>query len=450
VRLVLCGLTTACALWLASDSFRAQAGAARQGEPGPATLTELTCRIPNAHPPAFLATAARTPDGVQQYTGTIGRRTVTMLLEANAGGDLSGSYSYDRIDQPIQLRGRLAERRLTLTEFGDLREPSKSTGSFEMATAPPSGALRGTWRSPDRTRSLRARFGRMPAAAERRVLFTWERRSQFDGDGSWLGDVDYSPARGELVYLEAPNVVAALDLSSMRRRTLLALGPETRSIPARLGGFLLPGPTRVRHVVVSHAGNSVAFSAGPDDFPDIYVMGMTDTRPTRLTDSMGDFHNGGQTYFYRYWKPKFSPDDRMVLFQNGNGPGPSNRIALVGAAGGPIQTLGEGFAEHAYWSADGTRVCATDGRTSKKIVYAVPSGTATVGALGSADSDRERSCRSIADTASIETCEVPDRHAIFGAAFAQRWVRPDVVINFYDLTLRGRPGYRIEVVQLLN
>ena len=76
-----------------------------------------------------------------------------------------------------------------------------------------------------------------------------------------------------------------------------------------------------------------------------------------------------------------------------------------------------------------------------------------MGADSSWDNDRERLCRSIADASSIETCDVPEGNEAFGAGsrgvvLSQRWVTPDVVINTYELNQRGRPGYRIQVVQL--
>lgn len=328
MRFVLGLVTAAAAVWLSSGAFRAA-----QAD------TALTCRIPNARPPAFLS---------------------------------------------------------------------------------PSPGTRGTPRDGD----------------EPRVLLSWERRSQSNGDWSWLADVDYAPARNELVYLDAPNIIVARDLSSNRRRTLLTLDASQT----------------VRHLVVSHAGDRLAFSAGRDYFPDIYVMGMTGASPTRLTDSIGDFEKGGRSYYYTYSLPKFSPDDRMLLFQILHGPDPNNRIALVGVSGGPVRTLGEGYTEAAYWSADGTRVCTnSDARTAKKIVYDVASGRATVGAVGSSDRHPDASCRVIADTASIDTCEVPRRYSVWrGDAVSQRWVRPDIVINFHELESPGRPGYRIEVLRFLN
>ena len=77
-----------------------------------------------------------------------------------------------------------------------------------------------------------------------------------------------------------------------------------------------------------------------------------------------------------------------------------------------------------------------------------------LGATRSSLNDRESSCRSIADAASIETCDVPYGNDVFQGSgerlLSQRWVTPDVVINSYELSEPGRPGYRIQVVQLLN
>lgn len=379
-------------------------------------------------------------------------RTTTPLV--------SGYYFYDTIEQPIQLRGRLTDRGFTLTEFGDLRKPSNSTGIFELSPTSSTDGLRGMWRSPDRKRSLRVGLKRIPPTVEHQILLTWERRSQSGVFEPWQADVDYSPTRNQLIYLEQPSVVAAFDLSEMRRKAVAGFEPETRSYPLRQGGLVPVGPPSVHHVVVSHTGDRIAFSAGPENFPDIYVMDVGDSRPTRLTDSMGDFEKE-RTHFYDYSRPKFSPDDRMLLFQILHGPDPNNRVAVIDASGGPMHVLGEGYAERAYWSADGTRVCTySDARTARKIVYDVLSGKATAGGIDSIDvHDRERSCRSIADAASLETCDVPEASEVFdhgrlfrgsGERLSQRWVTPDVVINFYELSDAGRPGYRIQVVQRFN
>src|SRR5690349_7028243 len=88
---------------------------------------DLTCRMPNPRPPAFLSTSAA-PGDDRQYSGTIGTRAVTMTLHTT-GNVLSGHYVYNAISQPIQLRGRRADARLTLTEFGDLRDPAIVTGN---------------------------------------------------------------------------------------------------------------------------------------------------------------------------------------------------------------------------------------------------------------------------------------------------------------------------------
>jgi hypothetical protein len=89
-----------------------------------------------------------------------------------------------------------------------------------------------------------------------------------------------------------------------------------------------------------------------------------------------------------------------------------------------------------YWSAEGTRICTySDARTARKIVYEIPSGNAAVGANGSYY-DKEKSCRIIADAASIETCDAPANNHEFesdhlyrgsGDRLSQRWVAPDVV-----------------------
>ena len=411
----------------------------------------LTCRIPNAQPPAFLSGRPSSLAGIRQYSGAIGSRAVSAILRTTSAV-VSGYYFYDTIEQPIQLRGRLTDGGITLTEFGDLREPSISTGVFELSPSSSPDALRGTWRSPDGKRTLRVGLKRTPPKVEHEILLTWERPF-----GSWQADVDYSPMRNELIYLEEPTVVAAFDLSGMRRRTLAKFEPDTRSYPLRQGGLVSAGPASVHHVVVSHTGDRVAFSAGSQNFADIYVLQVRDSTQTRLTNSMGDFLKE-RTYFYDYSHPKFSPDDRTLLFQILHGPQPNNRIAVIDASGGPMQVLGEGFAEGAYWSADGTRVC-TYSHTAGKTVYEVPSGNATVGGIDSSTHDRERRCRSIADAASLETCDVPEANEVLdvdrrfrgsGRRVSERWVTPDVVINVYELSGAAGLGYRIQVVQLLH
>jgi len=376
------------------------------------------------------------------------------MLQATAR-DLSGYYIYDAIEQPIQLRGRLTDRGLTLTEFGDLREPATSTGSFEMAGSFPGDALRGTWRSPGGTRTLRARLDTNEPFLRHRVLLTWERRPTSGGFQPWQQEVDYSPTRNELIYLEQPNVVAALDLFSMRRRILARLGPP--SPPLRPGELPLVDPWMVQHLVVSHAGDRVVFSAGPLTFPDIYVMDLGDPRPVRLTDSMGDFQRQ-PPYFYYYWAPQFSPDDRLVLFTIVHGPAPNSQFASVPASGGPVQRLGQPFAEPPFWFVDGTSTCTySDGRSPRKIVYDARSRTATVEEASPSSPDRDTRCRLIRDVASVDTCIEPAGNGPFaedsrfrgsGEHLSQRWVTPEVVINRYELSTG--PGYRIQVVQLLD
>jgi hypothetical protein len=291
-----------------------------------------------------------------------------------------------------------------------------------------------------------------------RVLLTWERRSASGGFQPWQDEVDYSPVRNELIYLEQPNVVAALDLFSMRRRILARLGPEAPDPRLRPGQPPLVDPWMVQHIVVSHAGDRLAFSAGPFTFPDIYVMGLGDPRPLRLTDSTGDFEKQ-PPYFYYYWAPQFSPDDRLVLFTINHGPAPNGQFAAVPASGGPVQRLGQPFAEPPYWFVDGTSGCTySDGRSSGKIVYDPRSGTARVDEGASSSPDRKQRCRLIGDVASIDTCSEPAGNDPFeedrrfrgsGEHLSQRWVTPDVVINRYELSA-GQPGYRFQVVQLLD
>ena len=133
----------------------------------------------------------------------------------------------------------------------------------------------------------------------------------------------------------------------MRRRHLFEAATETVTYSMPHGSLMTVGPPRVYDVVVSHAGDRVAFTAGPDPFRDIYVMGIDDARQTRLTDSLGDFMKEGKSFFH-YGQPKFSPDDRMLLFQILHGPVPDNNdVAVISAAGGPVQALGEGCAERA-------------------------------------------------------------------------------------------------------
>jgi hypothetical protein len=451
-------MTAAGVVWLANDTSRAaMPGRAGQSARAGATSSDLTCRLPNAPPSAFLSAAAGTRGAIRRYSGTIGNRPVTVMLQATAR-DLSGYYIYDAIEQPIQLRGRLTDRGFTLTEFGDLREPSTSTGSFDMAGSFPADALQGTWRSPGGTRTLRVRLDTNEPFLRHRILLTWERRAASEGFQPWQEEVDYSPARNELIYLEQPNVVAALDLFSMRRRILTRLGPEAPHSPLRPGQPPLVDPWMVQHIVVSHAGDRLVFSAGPLTFPDIYVMDLGDPRPVRLTDSMGDFQKQ-PPYFYYYWVPQFSPDDRLVLFAINHGPRPNTQIAAVPASGGQVQRLREHFDEPPYWFVDGTSTCTySDGRGPRKIVYDARSGTARVDEGSSSSPDREKRCRLIGDVASIDTCIEPAGNDPFaddsrfrgaGAHLSQRWVTPDVVINRYELS-GGRPGYRIQVVQLLD
>ena len=82
--------------------------------------------------------------------------------------------------------------------------------------------------------------------------------------------------------------------------------------------------------------------------------------------------------FYLHSRPKFSPDDRTLLFDSHGNVFPNTSLAVVNPAGGPTQTLGEGYSETAYWSADGTRIC-TSGRAERKIMYGFPSGRASIG-----------------------------------------------------------------------
>jgi len=125
----------------------------------------------------------------------------------------------------------------------------------------------------------------------------------------------------------------------------------------------------------------------------------------------------------------------------------------------PARTLGEGYAERAYRSADGTRVCTySDSRTARKIVYDVPSGRATIGGASSFYDDRERSCRSVADAASIETCDLPTGNDAFGeerlfrgsgAHLSQRWVAPNVKSSRQFPLVHHSRGAWLEGVRLL-
>ena len=79
-------------------------------------------------------------------------------------------------------------------------------------------------------------------------------------------------------------------------------------------------------------------------------------------------------------------------------------------------------------------------------MYDARSGTATVEEASPSSPDRDTRCRLIADVASFADDR---RFRGSGEHLSQRWVTPDVVINRYELSA-GRPGYRIQVVQLLD
>jgi hypothetical protein len=90
------------------------------------------------------ATAAETtPDepGVVRLEGTIGGLPVQMRIKIE-DGDVTGSYSYDKVGQNIRLEGTIeANRMLTMKEYG---EDGDVTGSFDCWYAP-GIRLTGTW-----------------------------------------------------------------------------------------------------------------------------------------------------------------------------------------------------------------------------------------------------------------------------------------------------------------
>jgi hypothetical protein len=446
----------------ASDSYplegRTAADQANQSPETPAS--SLTCRFPSERQPAFLIGAPRVDASAVRYSGTIGNKAITMALW-KSGSDLTGFYFYEQFRASIQLRGRTGSRGFTLTEFGDVLEPWRTTGAFEGSDDTSNDTLRGTWRAPNGARRVRFTLTRTPQKVDHQILITWERRAP-GGYRPWQAAVDYSPITNQLIYLEQPDILSLFDLSTMTSRRLLKFDSAVRDYaqpeyPA--------GPPYIAHVVLSHAGDRVAFSAGTRgglSFEDIYVMNLVDAVPRRLTDSLADFLK--TRMFYLYSRPKFSPDDRTLLFQDlHSNVSPNTSLVVVSVAGGSTQTLGEGYSETAYWSADGTRVC-TSGGAERKIAYEFPSGRASVG-RDMSHYDEEKACRAIADAASRETCAAPtnsdfesDRlfHGPYeptrrgGYHISQRWVAPDVVVNTYDLSGNPNPGYRIQVVRLLN
>jgi len=470
-RLSLSLVAVGCAIYATSDfDWAGNRLAANQNTQTTAQAEALTCRFPSAaRPPAFLSRAPRSGDSVHQYSGTIGTRSVTMLLR-QVDGDLSGYYFYAAFRSPIQVRGRATPRGFTLTEYGDLRQPWRTTGFFDAFQSLANASIQGTWRSENGTKSFRFALNRDATRLDREVLFTW------DGGTS----MDYSPTTNQLVFLEQPDTLGIFNLSTMSRRTLLKFRSHVTGFPRPDGRVWPVGGATVSAVVMSHAGDRVAFNGGPESFQDVYVMRTAgdDTRPLRLTDSLGDFSKEMNS-FYQYSNPKFSPDDTMLVFQIFHGPvsdtDPNNRIAVVNSTGGAVRTLGEGYAERAYWSADGTRVCTyTQILTDRKIVYDVRSGQAFVGDRGSYLKSSDRTCRTIADAASVETCNEPADSEDFeidrlysgsGRLVVQRWVTPDIVINTYELPLRftaerapARPGRRtwpgldsrFQIVRFLN
>ena len=221
-----------------------------------------------------------------------------------------------------------------------------------------------------------------------------------------------------------------------------------------------PGSPAVGAMMLSHGGDRIAFSAGPPTAPDVYVASLDAPQPLRLTDAAGDYKKDG-TYYFRHMWPKFSPDDKTVLFQTLSGGAslthPNNSVSVVSAAGGAIQRLGEGYSERAYWSADGSRVCSYTQRQNR-VVYEVASGRAFVAPTDSALRDPERACRIIAAAASLDTCEEPravddltDDRLYHGGGErpARHWLTPDIVLTTYEWRQGGRPGYRIQLARAL-
>lgn len=443
-----------------NDPLSQRARASQSDQAVGSLQLDLSCVLPTEIQPAFLLNSkASSETQIFHYSGTIGNQRIVMMLR-QFRRQLSGFYFYERFRAPIQLRGQVQNGTISVTEFGESRDPGRITGTFETSGDPTSRSLTGTWLSPHKERRLPFTLSKTePPPDGGDILLSWDRFSLTGSYEAWARNVDYSPVTNELIYLEEPNVLSVLDLSTMKSRKLYQFEFPLKEVPSRVGAMVV-GKSTIGHVVVSHSGEKVAFSAGTG-YPvlsDIYVMGIREARPLKLTDSLGDFMNG-QTLFYPYDHPKFSPDDNTVLLERfgGNDRNQSSaNVYVVEALGGTVRALGEGYSERAYWSADGSRVCTySDSRTARKIVYEVPSGRASVGGTGSYD--RDEPCRIIADAASAQTCETPPNNLDFeserlyqGIASrpVQRWVTPDIAINTYELS--SPPGYRIQIVRTLN
>lgn len=97
-----------------------------------------------------------TPEAAERiFRGSIGGRGIEARLRRE-GEQLTGSYSYDGIDESLTLKGRVeAGGRLALDEFDAAgRQTGKFTGEWREDEDEPAAMITGDWTRPDGSRSV--------------------------------------------------------------------------------------------------------------------------------------------------------------------------------------------------------------------------------------------------------------------------------------------------------
>jgi hypothetical protein len=97
---------------------------------------------------AGLATA-QTPGGDRVFRGWVGSYPVRMTLRRGAGGELSGSYSYEGRAGELALKGTVgADGKFTLEEFDGAKQTGVFKGQWREKAYEPEARIEGDWTRP--------------------------------------------------------------------------------------------------------------------------------------------------------------------------------------------------------------------------------------------------------------------------------------------------------------
>jgi hypothetical protein len=99
--------------------------------------------------PAVAQSGAQTPGGARVFRGWVGSYPVRMTLRRGAGGELSGSYSYEGHAGELTLKGTAgADGAFTMDEFDGAKQTGVFKGQWREKEYEPEARIEGGWTKP--------------------------------------------------------------------------------------------------------------------------------------------------------------------------------------------------------------------------------------------------------------------------------------------------------------